>query len=38
VSHYGTLGIPIALTASIFIVGIITLQWAIETRGMPLPD
>jgi MFS family permease len=38
VNHFGTLGVPVALTASLFIVGIITLRWAMETRGAPLPD
>ncbi|SAL22233.1 MFS transporter [Caballeronia udeis] len=38
VSHFGTLGTPIAMTACIFVVGIITLRRAVETRGAPLPD
>ena len=38
VSHFGTLGTPIAMTACIFVVGIIALRWAVEKRGAPLRD
>jgi MFS family permease len=38
VSRAGTLGIPVAITSLVFIVGIVALRWAIETRGAPLPE
>ncbi|MGH8779665.1 MFS transporter [Paraburkholderia sp.] len=38
VNRAGTLGMPIAVTASVFIVGIVALRWAMETRGAPLPE
>jgi MFS family permease len=38
VNRAGTLGMPVAITASVFIVGIIALRWAMETRGAPLPE
>lgn len=38
VNRAGTLGMPVAVTASVFIVGIVALRWAMETRGAPLPN
>lgn len=38
VRYAGTLGMPVAVTASVFLVGIVALRWAMETRGAPLPD
>jgi len=34
----GTLGVPVALTAIAFAVGILVIPFAIETRGQPLPE
>lgn len=38
IQHFQTLGIPIALTAIAFGVGILLLPFAVETRGQPLPS
>jgi len=37
VRHFQTLGIPVALTASAFIVGLALLPFGVETKGKPLP-
>jgi hypothetical protein len=37
IQSYGSLGIPVAVTASAFLVGLILLPFAVETRGRPLP-
>jgi len=37
VRSYGTLGTPVALTAIAFVVGLLLLPLAEETRGRPLP-
>jgi MFS family permease len=37
VSRYGSLGVPIAVTALAFVVGLLLLPLAEETRGKPLP-
>jgi len=34
----GTLGVPIALTAIAFGLGLLVMPFAIETKGKPLPD
>ena len=38
VAHYGTLGIPVAMTAAAFLAGLIVLPFGEETRGKPLPE
>ncbi len=38
VAAMGTLGTPIALTAVAFGIGLLTLPFARETRGQPLPE
>lgn len=38
VRHFQTLGIPVALTATAFIVGLALLPFGVETKGKPLPD
>ena len=38
VRHFQTLGIPVALTATAFIVGLALLPFGVETKGEPLPD
>jgi hypothetical protein len=37
IRSYGSLGIPVALTATAFVLGLILLPFAEETRGKPLP-
>ncbi len=37
ISYFGTLGSPIALTSLAFLVGLVVLPLAAETRGKPLP-
>jgi MFS family permease len=37
VRHFQTLGIPVALTAFVFLIGILLLPFAEETKGKPLP-
>jgi MFS family permease len=38
VSHYQTLGIPVAMTALAFVIGLLLLPFGIETKGQPLPS
>jgi MFS family permease len=37
IRHFQTLGIPVALTAAAFIVGLLLLPFGVETKGKPLP-
>jgi len=37
IRHFQTLGIPVALTAVAFIVGLLLLPFGVETKGKPLP-
>ena len=37
VRHFQTLGIPVALTAAAFVVGLALLPFGVETKGKPLP-
>ena len=37
ISHFGTLGYPVALTALAFVVGLALLPFGVETKGKPLP-
>jgi MFS family permease len=37
VQHYGSLGVPVALTSLAFALGLILLPYATETRGEMLP-
>jgi MFS family permease len=37
VAHFGSIGIPVALTSIPFAVGLLILPWGEETRGKPLP-
>jgi MFS family permease len=37
VSHFGTIGVPVAITSLAFLLGVILLPWGEETRGKPLP-
>jgi MFS family permease len=38
VSHYQTLGFPVAMTALAFVIGLLLLPFGIETKGQPLPS
>ena len=38
IQRYGSLGVPVALTAIAFIVGLLVLPASTETRGKPLPE
>ena len=37
IQHYGSIGVPVALTAIPFVLGLMLLPFSIETRGKPLP-
>jgi MFS family permease len=37
IASYGSLGIPVAVTATAFVLGLILLPLAVETLGKPLP-
>jgi len=37
VAHFQTLGIPVAMTSVAFMLGLIFVPFALETRGKPLP-
>ena len=37
IQRYGSVGVPVALTAAAFVVGLLVLPAAKETRGEPLP-
>jgi hypothetical protein len=37
IQSYGSLGVPVALTALAFVVGVLVLPLAVETRGKTLP-
>lgn len=37
IRHYGTVGLPVALTALAFVVGLALLPFGVETKGKPLP-
>ncbi len=38
VRHFGSLGTPVAITASAFAIGLLLIPFGAETRGQPLPD
>jgi hypothetical protein len=38
IQSYGSLGIPVAVTATAFVLGLILLPFAEETRGQALPS
>jgi MFS family permease len=37
VRHFGSIGVPVALTALAFAAGLLLIPFAAETRGQPLP-
>jgi MFS family permease len=38
VSHYQTLGFPVAMTAFAFVIGLVLLPFGTETKSQPLPS
>jgi nitrate/nitrite transporter NarK len=38
IQRYGSLGVPVALTAAAFVIGLLVLPAAVETRGEALPE
>lgn len=38
IQQYGTLGMPVASTAWVFLLGLALIPFALETRGQPLPS
>src|SRR5262245_38875221 len=38
IRSYGSLGVPVAVTAGVFVLGLIFLPFAQETKGRPLPN
>ncbi|MGH9356260.1 MAG: MFS transporter [Terriglobia bacterium] len=37
IRHFQTIGIPVALTAAVFVIGTLLLPFGKETKGQPLP-
>jgi MFS family permease len=37
IQRYGSLGVPVAVTATVFVFGVLLLPFAVETRGKALP-
>lgn len=38
IQHFGSIGLPIAITALAFVIGLFVIPFAEETKGLPLPD
>ena len=38
ISHYGSIGVPVALTSVAFALGLLVIPFTVETMGQPLPD
>jgi MFS family permease len=38
IHSYGSLGVPVAMTAIAFVLGLFVIPFATETKGMPLPE
>ena len=38
IHSYGSIGVPVAATAIAFVLGLLVIPFATETRGMPLPE
>jgi hypothetical protein len=38
IHSYGSIGVPVATTAIAFFFGLLVIPFAMETRGMPLPE
>jgi len=37
IQSYGSLGVPVAATAGVLLLGVLLLPFAVETRGKALP-
>jgi MFS family permease len=37
IAHYGSIGVPVALTSLAFVCGLLLIPFAVETRNQPLP-
>ena len=37
ISHYGSIGVPVALTGLAFVLGLLAVPFGVETKGQPLP-
>jgi hypothetical protein len=35
---YGSLGVPVATTALAFVIGLLIIPFAMETKGLRLPE
>jgi hypothetical protein len=38
IHSYGSIGVRVATTAIAFVLGLLVIPFATETRGMPLPE
>jgi len=38
ISHFGSIGVPVALTSVAFALGLLVIPFTRETMGQPLPD
>ncbi|MDE3196254.1 MAG: MFS transporter [Acidobacteriota bacterium] len=38
ISYYGSIGVPVAMTALAFVVGVVLTPFGVETRGRGLPE
>jgi MFS family permease len=38
IHNYGSMGVPVATTALAFLLGLLVIPFAVETKGMRLPD
>jgi hypothetical protein len=38
IHNYGSIGVPVAMTALAFVLGLFVIPFATETKGMPLPE
>jgi MFS family permease len=38
IHSYGSIGVPVATTAIAFVLGLLVIPFATETKGMPLPE
>lgn len=36
--HFGSIGVPVALTSVAFALGLLVIPFTLETMGQPLPD
>jgi hypothetical protein len=38
IHSYGSLGVPVATTALAFLIGLLIIPFAVETKGLRLPE